>query len=97
MEKLLHLPTSVLVFIIAIFVNAWLLEIYIEERHSGCGGAVPALSILSFIVLFAMGGCAVAGYHLISKSSFVSSWWRFTRNVTLVLCLVTTFVIWAEL
>ena len=86
-----------LAFILSIPGNGWLLRIYVEERHSGCGGAVSALEIFTVIFLLVMGIPALIGYRLVSKSSFACSWWRFTRNMTLLLCGVSVFVVYARL
>jgi len=86
-----------LVLIFSVLGNGWLLRIYVEERHSGCGGTVRELQALTVVYLLMMGIPALIGSRLVSKSSFACSWWRFTRNMTLLLCAISVFVVHANL
>ena len=87
----------VVAFLLAIAGSAFILVIYADERHSGCGTVVGSLRGLSWPFAVVIGGAAVGGCSLASSAGLTSHWWRFFRNIAAGLCGITLFVVQSNL
>lgn len=87
----------VMAFSMAIAGSAFILVIYAEERHSGCGTAVGSLRGLSLPFALVVGGASVGGCALASSAGLTSRWWRFFRNIAAALGVLTAFVVQSNL
>ena len=81
----------IVAFLVAFMGSASLLAGYIQEQGGMCGTGRALIRAMTLIygfpiVAIAFGGCALAGL-----GNFKSSWWRFFRNVSIVLVVFTYF------